>query len=290
MNHIRESPDLGGLVFTGHSDTFDQVLKSVYSNVDIYKTYPRIVGETGGNNFHFVFPDYSNMSWLVDCCIRGSFEYSGQKCSATNRIYVPESMYPDFIKLMTQQLDELKVGSPEQDDIFTSAVIHQKSFNNLTTVIENNKEKVIYGGTYDDSVGYFINPTIFKVDDLTDPFLHNENFGPLVSVCVYPDFKVEDALQACATTGPYHLTGSVFSNQIEQMKLAEKHLFNNVGNLYLNDKSTGSVVGQQPFGGFGKSGTNDKVGSQYFLTRLFNNRVVKMNNANSNVIANHIVV
>ena len=290
MNHIRESPDLGGLVFTGHSDTFDQVLKSVYSNVDIYKTYPRIVGETGGNNFHFVFPDYSNMSWLVDCCIRGSFEYSGQKCSATNRIYVPESLYPDFIRLMTQQLDELKVGSPEQDDIFTSAVIHQKSFNNLTDVIENNKEKVIYGGTYDDSVGYFINPTIFKVDDLTDTFLHNENFGPLVSVCVYPDFKVEDALQACATTGPYHLTGSVFSNQIEQMKLAEKHLFNNVGNLYLNDKSTGSVVGQQPFGGFGKSGTNDKAGSQYFLTRLANNRVVKMNNANSNVIANHIVV
>lgn len=288
MNHIKDSPDLGGLVFTGHSNTFDGILKSVYSNVEKYKSYPRIVGETGGNNFHFVFPEYNNLTWLANCCVRGAFEYSGQKCSATNRIYIPKSLYPDFINLVTEQLKGLKVGSPEEDEVFTSAVINQKSYDNLTNVINKNREKIVYGGTYDDSEGYYINPTIFKVEDLTDPFLHNENFGPLVSICVYPDSKVEHALHTCSITGPYHLTGSVFTNKIEQMKLAEKYLFNNVGNFYLNDKSTGSVVGQQPFGGFGKSGTNDKAGSQYFLTRLANNRVVKINNANSTNIYDFI--
>jgi 1-pyrroline-5-carboxylate dehydrogenase len=281
MDHIKSSKDLGGLVFTGHSNTFDTILKDIYSNINHYNSYPRVVGETGGNNYHFVFPEYENISWLVEACIRGAFEYSGQKCSATNRIYIPESLYRQFMSLMTDKLDTLRIDNPEKDSIFTSAVIHKQSYDTLTNVIKENKKKVIYGGKHNDEVGYYISPTIFKIDNMYDPILNHEYFGPIVCLCVYPDDSLKESLSACASTGKYNLTGSIFTNKIEQMRLAEKYLLNSVGNLYINDKSTGSVVGQQPFGGFGKSGTNDKAGSKYFLTRLGNNRIIKINNVNS---------
>ena len=288
MRHIKSSPDLGGLVFTGHSDTFDSVLKDVYSNIETYNSYPRVIGETGGNNYHFIFPEYSNMDWLVDSCLRGAFEYSGQKCSATSRIYMPESLYGNFISEISKKLNDMIVDSPELDNVFTSAIIHKNSYEKLTKVIDDNHDKIVYGGNYDDSIGYYIYPTIFKTTDLNDSIMENEYFGPLVSVCVYPDDKLETALMYCSTTGKYNLTGSIFTNKIEQMKLAERYLLNSVGNLYINDKSTGSVVGQQPFGGFGKSGTNDKAGSQYFLTRLGNNRVIKINKVNSTLVNDYL--
>lgn len=273
-----ESRDFAGLAFTGSSDVFNSILKKSYSNIGNYKSYPRIIGETGGNNYHFVFPNCDFMlDHIVTSTIRGAFEFSGQKCSATSRIYLPKSIFNDFMNLFESKMSKLNIGSPEEDFNFTSAVIHKNSFNKCKNWIDLNKEKVIYGGNYDDSLGYFVDPTIIKYDDINDPKFKNEIFGPILSLYVYDDNKLEETIESCTKMTDYNLTGSVFSQNLSDDKLINKYFCRSVGNLYINDKSTGSVVGQQPFGGFGKSGTNDKAGSKYFLTRFGNNVITKFN-------------
>jgi len=276
MDVITNSSDFGGLAFTGSSHVFDNVLKKVYSNIDKYNSYPRIVGETGGNNYHFVFPNMEkNLDWIVECTIRGAFEYSGQKCSATSRLYIPESLFDDFMIKFKKQMKNLRFAKATEDYIFSSAVISKTSYDTCLNHIMYNKRNIIYGGKTDNRSGNFIYPTLIKLDDLYDEKWKKEIFGPILTVHVYKEKNLEETVKACSTVTGYNLTGAVFNNNKNYDFLIKKYIKNSVGNMYINDKSTGSVVGQQPFGGFGKSGTNDKAGSKYFLTRFGNNVVTK---------------
>ena len=272
---ITKNKNLGGIAFTGSSFAFDEVLQKVYGNVKNYRQYPRVVGETGGNNYNFIFPDGGNVKRIVLETIRSAFEYAGQKCSACNRIYVPKSMYYDFINEMKEQMEQITLGSPEEDYNLVSAVIHQKSFTNCKNWIKYNKKNILIGGTTNDEVGYFVEPTVLGFQDIVDVRWKTEIFGPIVSLHCYDDNDVEKTLETCVRITPYNLTGAVFYQDEKWEQLIKKHAVQSVGNFYINTKSTGSVVGQQPFGGFGKSGTNDKAGSKYFLTRFGNMVVIK---------------
>ncbi len=269
-----------GLAFTGSSNIFNSILKKSYQNIDKYKSYPRIVGETGGNNYHFVFPDCEDndmLELIVKSTIRGAFEYSGQKCSATSRLYIPRKLYNDFKYLFRKEMSKLKIGSPEKDYNFTSSVIHVNSFDKCRNWINENYDNLIYGGNCDDTKGFYIEPTVIKFEEVDNPRLKKEIFGPILSLVVYDENELDNALSSCVNHTKYKLTGSIFTQSQKYMPLINKYVKSSVGNLYINDKSTGSVVGQQPFGGFGKSGTNDKAGSKYFLTRFGNNVITKYN-------------
>jgi len=270
MEIITKSKDLGGLVFTGSSEVFDGILKKVYENK--YYQYPRVVGETGGNNYHFVFPDMRDkLEEVVEKTILGAYEYSGQKCSATGRIYLPKEFYDDFGKIFTEKMKKLKIGSPEEDDNFMSAVIHENSFNKIKHYLKDHNDKIIYGGNTDNSIGNFIEPTVILRDNFQEG--QEEVFGPVLNLFLYEN--LEEAL-IHATHHQYQLTGAIFYQDETYQPLINTYIEGSVGNLYINDKSTGSIVGNQPFGGFGKSGTNDKAGSKYFLTRFGNSLTTKI--------------
>lgn len=276
VNEIIKSPDLGGIAFTGSDEVFKSLQKKIYGNIENYKSIPRIIGETGGNNYHFIFPDMKDyLSKITDLTISGAYGYSGQKCSATKRLYIPEEFEDDFISLFKSKIKNYTITNPEEDYVFSSAVIHETSFNQASKFLLNNKKKIIYSQDSDCRKGNYIYPSLLKENNLNSDIWKKEIFGPILIVNFYPESKLKETIKACTLNTNSHLTGAVFYLDNKYNKLFEKYFKNNVGNLYINDKSTGSVVGQQPFGGFGSSGTNDKAGSKYFLTRFGNCIVTK---------------
>jgi 1-pyrroline-5-carboxylate dehydrogenase len=275
------NPNLAGIHFTGSTATFQHMWRTVGDNITNYKTYPRIVGETGGKDFIVVHPS-ANAKEVHTALIRGAFEYQGQKCSAASRAYIPEGMWNGGLKdHLIETTEELKMGSPEDFRNFLTAVIDQAAFNTIVKYIEHAKEsplaEIIAGGKYDDSKGYFIRPTIILAKDPDYKSLKEEIFGPVLTVFVYKDNEYEETLKLCDKTSPYALTGAIFAKERDAIIKAEKTLTFAAGNFYINDKPTGAVVGQQPFGGSRASGTNDKAGSKSNLQRWVSPRTIKEN-------------
>ncbi|PQJ19133.1 L-glutamate gamma-semialdehyde dehydrogenase [Nonlabens tegetincola] len=271
-------PDFAGIHFTGSTGVFKSIWGQIGANINTYKTYPRIVGETGGKDF--IVAHKSAIPQQVATAIsRGAFEFQGQKCSAASRAYIPQSMWPEVEKLVRQDCDSFKMGSPEDMSNFITAVIHEGSFDKITSYIDQAKKdsnaEVIIGGNYDKSKGYFIDPTVIVTTDPKYPTMETELFGPVITVYVYEDEDFEATLKLVDSTSEYALTGAVFSQDRYALGTAVKALENCAGNFYLNDKPTGAVVGQQPFGGARASGTNDKAGSKLNLLRWVSPRMIK---------------
>lgn len=267
-----------GIHFTGSTEVFQNIWKKIGENIHNYRSYPRIVGETGGKDF-VIAHSSANPKEVAVALVRGAFEYQGQKCSAASRAYIPKSLWNDVKKFMEEDLNSIKMGGVEDFSNFINAVINEESFNKLAQHIENAKKsndvKIIIGGKYDKSVGYFIEPTVIQCFNPTYYTMCNELFGPILSVYVYEDNEYEEMLEIVDKTGVYALTGSVFANDRYAIDLACKKLINSAGNFYINDKPTGAVVGQQPFGGARASGTNDKAGSKLNLLRWISPQVIK---------------
>jgi len=270
--------DFSGLHFTGSTEVFKNLWQKIGNNIHKYKTYPRIVGETGGKDFIIAHPS-AQLEALVTAMVRGAFEFQGQKCSAASRCYIPESLWPSVSNKLTQDLESIKQGSPEDLANFMTAVIHQGSFDKLVRYIEQAKKdadaEIIFGGGHDMSKGYFIEPTVIKTTNPKYQTMETELFGPVLTIYVYPDQEWESTLQLVDQTSEYALTGAVFSQDRYALDKAVKALENSAGNFYINDKPTGAVVGQQPFGGARSSGTNDKAGSKLNLYRWVSPRTVK---------------
>ncbi|MCS3676824.1 1-pyrroline-5-carboxylate dehydrogenase [Salinibacter ruber] len=275
-----QSEHFAGLHFTGSVGTFDHLWSTIGDNLDTYRTYPTIVGETGGKDFIVAHPS-AHVEQLATAVVRGSFEYQGQKCSAASRLYMPESIWPDVRREITSQLDEVTVGPPEDFTNFLNAVIDQRAFDKIVGYIERAREaddaEIVYGGDYDDSTGYFIEPTIIRAHAPKETTMCEEIFGPVTTVYVYPDEEFASTLPLVDETSPYGLTGSIFARDRAAIKLASDVLEQAAGNFYINDKPTGAVVGEQPFGGARRSGTNDKAGSAYNLMRWVSPRAIKEN-------------
>jgi len=277
---VLSHPDLAGVHFTGSTNTFNYIWKTVGSNIDKYKSYPRIVGETGGKDFVFAHPS-ANVEELSVALIRGAFEYQGQKCSAASRAYIPKSLWPELNGRLLSMCSDIKVGDPEDFTNFMSAVIDKRSFDKIVGYIEHAQKspeaEVIVGGGYDDQKGYFIEPTIIEASSPTYRSMVEEIFGPVLSIYVYDDHKIEETLTLVDKSTPYSLTGAIFAQDRHTISYLTKRLENAAGNFYINDKPTGAVVGQQPFGGARASGTNDKAGSVYNLLRWTSHRTIKEN-------------
>ncbi|MGZ5210385.1 MAG: L-glutamate gamma-semialdehyde dehydrogenase [Kaistella sp.] len=271
-------PDFAGLHFTGSTTVFQDMWKKIGNNIHQYKTYPRIVGETGGKDFVMVHPS-ANVEAVATGLVRGSFEYQGQKCSAASRAYIPKSLWKDVKKVMDSQLKTVKMGSPEDPSNFVNAVIDQNSFEKCKGYIdraEKSKEaKVIFGGKCDDTKGWFVEPTVIETTNPKYESVCEEIFGPILSIYVYEDKDWKETLKLVDETSPYSLTGSIFAQDRYAIDEAYKALENAAGNFYINDKPTGAVVGQQPFGGARASGTNDKAGSKMNLMRWVSVRSIK---------------
>ncbi len=271
-------PDFGGVHFTGSTNTFLNMWKLIGQNITKYKTYPRIVGETGGKDFVFVHAS-ADVDAVVANLVRGAFEYQGQKCSAASRAYIPKSLWSQIKDKMIAEIKTLKMGDVRDFSVFLGAVIDRNAFDSITGYIKMAKEskdaQIIIGGNADDSEGYFIEPTVIEVSDPKFITMQEEIFGPVLSVFVYDDDKYEETLELCNETSPYGLTGSIFANDRKAITLAEEKLRYAAGNFYINDKPTGAVVGQQPFGGSRASGTNDKAGSYLNLIRWTTPRNIK---------------
>jgi 1-pyrroline-5-carboxylate dehydrogenase len=271
-------PHFAGVHYTGSTEVFRNIYQQIGQNINTYRSYPRIVGETGGKGFVFAHKS-ADVSALSTALIRGAFEFAGQKCSAASRAYIPASIWPAVEKDMREKLKEVKMGSPEQTDVLVNAVIHRGSFDRCKSFIEHAKAakdaKVIIGGGFDDSKGYFIEPTVILTTNPNYHSLVNEIFGPILTIYVYEDDKYIETLQSCDTATQYSLTGSIFAQDREALQVADYHLQNASGNYYINDKPTGAVVGQQPFGGARGSGTNDKAGSHLNLLRWVSARTIK---------------
>jgi len=276
---ITKSPYLAGVNFTGSTGTFEQLWLEVAKNLPTYKAYPRLIGECGGKNFHFIHPSASHTSHIVNCTVRSAFEYQGQKCSACSRMYVPESRWADIRDGLVATVKQLKVGSPLERDTFMTAVIDAKAYKSIVRYIDyakTNKDlSIIVGGEYDDSKGYYIQPTIVQSKDPNDRLMREEIFGPVLTVYVYKDSEYKNVLGLIDSSTEYALTGSVFADDPNVIKEATTALRFSTGNFYVNDKSTGSVVAQQPFGGARKSGTNDKAGSPNYIMRFANIQSIK---------------
>ena len=275
-----ESEHFAGLHFTGSVQTFDHLWSEIGDNMNTYRTYPTVVGETGGKDFIVAHPS-TNVEQVSTAVVRGAFEYQGQKCSAASRLYMPESVWPEIRKEITSQLDEIQVGPPEDFSNFVNAVIDGRAYDKIVSYIEQAREsddaEIIYGGDYDDSTGYFIEPTLIRAHDPKQTTMKEEIFGPVTTVYVYPDEEFASTLSLVDETSPYGLTGSIFARDRAAIKLASDVLEQAAGNFYINDKPTGAVVGQQPFGGARRSGTNDKAGSAYNLMRWVSPRAIKEN-------------
>jgi 1-pyrroline-5-carboxylate dehydrogenase len=275
---IFSHPQFAGLHFTGSSGVFNNLWKTIGDNISNYKSYPRIVGETGGKDFAIAHPS-ANAKQVATALSRGAFEYQGQKCSAASRAYIPESLWPAVKGQMVDELKSMKMGSPEDFSNFINAVIDEKAFDSITSYIAQAKKdspaEIIAGGNYSKEDGYFIEPTVILAKDPKYRTMCEELFGPVLTIHVYADDKYEETLELLDQTSPYALTGAVFSTDRNGVKLAEDKLRNAAGNFYINDKPTGAVVGQQPFGGARASGTNDKAGSVWNLLRWVSPRTIK---------------
>ena len=270
--------DFAGLHFTGSTAVFKHLWKEIGSNLDKYRTYPRIVGETGGKDFIVVHPS-ANAEEVATAIVRGAFEYQGQKCSAASRSYIPRSLWPAVKAKIVNDLSVIKVGSPEDFTNFVNAVIDRRSFDKIKGYIEYIKTQsdaeIIAGGTYDDSIGFFVDPTVVVTTNPKFRTMEEEIFGPVVTLYVYEDELWADMLHLVNETSDYALTGAVISKDRYAIDQAMRVLENAAGNFYINDKPTGAVVGQQPFGGARGSGTNDKAGSYLNLLRWVSPRTIK---------------
>lgn len=273
-------PDLAGLHFTGSTKTFNYFWKTIGQNIDRYKTYPKIAGETGGKDF-VVATGKADPKVVATALIRGAFEYQGQKCSAASRAYISSSIWEKVWNEMEKTLKEIKVGSPEDFSNFVNAVIDERAFDKIVDYIERARKlpsnQIIAGGTYDKSVGYFIDPTVILSTDPKSLTMVEEIFGPVLTIHIFEDHDLEYTLRLVDETSAYALTGAFISPDSQEVALAHKILRNAAGNFYINDKPTGAVVGQQPFGGARKSGTNDKAGSYLNLLRWVSPRNIKEN-------------
>lgn len=276
---VLDHPDFAGLHFTGSTQVFKSLWKQIGNNIEKYKTYPRIVGETGGKDFIIAHPS-APPKQVATAIVRGAFELQGQKCSAASRVYLPESSSEEILDLVKQDLASIKApGSPEDMSCFVTAVIHEGAFDKLAAVIDSAKNdpeiEIVAGGGYDKSKGYFIQPTVLVTKNPKHTHMESEYFGPIVTVYIYPDHLWEDTLNLVDQTSQYALTGAVLAEDRYALVQATKALENCAGNFYINDKPTGAVVGQQPFGGARGSGTNDKAGSAQNLLRWVSPRLIK---------------
>ena len=275
---VMSHPDLGGIHFTGSNGTFNELWKRAASNLEKYRSYPRIVGETGGKDF-IVVHNSANPLEAATAIIRGSFEYQGQKCSASSRAYIPRSLWPEISGHLKRQASEIKVGDPADFSTFMNAVIDEKAFDRIMNYINlagsSPECEIIHGGNGDKSVGYFIEPTIILTSNPKFVTMQEEIFGPLVTIYIYDDEKYEETLNLCNETSPYGLTGAVFATDRTALVRACQVLRFAAGNFYYNDKPTGAMVGLQPFGGARASGTNDKAGGRLNLLRWTSPRTIK---------------
>ena len=277
---ILEHPDFSGIHFTGSTTVFQSLWKQIGENIHKYKTYPRIVGETGGKDFVVAHPT-AIPAQVATGLVRGAFEYQGQKCSAASRAYIPKSIWKEVKKIMGEQLADIKVGTPEDPSHFVNAVIDKNSFEKCKGYIERAKKskdaKVIFGGGCDDKKGWFVEPTVIEATHPHYESMEGEIFGPILTLYVYEDKDWKKTLKLVDETSPYALTGAIFAQDRYAINEATKALENAAGNFYINDKPTGAVVGQQPFGGARASGTNDKAGSKMNLLRWVSARSIKEN-------------
>ncbi len=275
---VLESRDFAGIHFTGSTHVFKDIWSKIGTNIHHYKTYPRIVGETGGKDF-IVAHLSANIKQVATGIVRGAFEFQGQKCSAASRAYVPQSLWEGIKEQLITDVKSIKMGSPEDFSNFITAVIHESSFDKLASFIDQAKKdsdaEIIVGGNYDKSVGYFIEPTIIVTTNPHYSTMETELFGPIMTIFVYEDDQWETTLKLVDTTSPYALTGAIFSQDRYAIEQATVALQNAAGNFYINDKPTGAVVGMQPFGGARASGTNDKAGSALNLLRWASPRTIK---------------
>lgn len=283
-----EGPDVGdpvlnnkhfsGLHFTGSVGTFNHLWKTIGENIDLYNTYPRVVGETGGKDFIFAH-NSANVNDLVVAALRAAFEYQGQKCSAASRMYFPESLWGEFKEKFLAEVSEVKVGDVEDFSNFMGAVISRKAFDKISGYIDYAKEaddaEIIAGGGYDDSEGYFVEPTVILTSNPKFKTMQEEIFGPVLTIYVYKDEDFDETLDLCDSTSPFALTGAIFAKDRHIVKTMTDRLKQTAGNFYINEKPTGAVVNQQPFGGSRKSGTNDKAGSIINMLRWLSARAIK---------------
>lgn len=277
---VLEKPDLAGVHFTGSTSVFQGMWKTIGANIMKYKTYPRIVGETGGKDFVFVHAS-SDVDVVVTALIRGAFEYQGQKCSAVSRAYIPDNLWPAVRAKLVDELKTIKMGDITDFSNFLGAVIDEAAFSSIVEYIEyakkSNEAEIIYGGKCDKSTGYFIEPTVVVAKNPKHKLIQEEIFGPVLTVYVYPEAEFTQTLHLCDTSSPYALTGAIIATDRKAIAEAFTVLRHAAGNFYINDKPTGAVVGQQPFGGARGSGTNDKAGSYLNLLRWTSARAVKEN-------------
>ena len=277
-NIIFKHPDFAGLHFTGSTGVFQHLWKEIGNNIAGYKTYPRIVGETGGKDFIWVHKS-ANVDQVATAITRGAFEFQGQKCSAASRAYIPRSMYVDVASRVLKDLKEITMGDPRDFTNFVNAVIDEKAFDRIASYIDRINAapdaEIIAGGGYDKSKGYFIEPTVVKTNNPQFLTMCEEIFGPVITIFEYEDEQWEESLKTVDETGPYALTGAIFAKDRYVVEQAARRLENAAGNFYINDKPTGAVVNQQPFGGARGSGTNDKAGSKWNMIRWVSPRNIK---------------
>ncbi len=278
-NPVMASPELAGVHFTGSTAVFQGMWKIIGNNIHKYGCYPRIVGETGGKDFVFAHAS-ADVDALVVALLRGAFEYQGQKCSAASRAFIPDCLWKEVKKKLLAQIATIKMGDPADFRNFMGAVIDKSAFSTITGYIDRAKKakgkaKIIAGGGYDDRVGYFVEPTVIEVKDPSYESLVEEIFGPVLTIYVYPEKELDKTLRICDQGSAYALTGAVFAQDRAAILQMKDALTGTAGNFYINDKPTGAVVGQQPFGGSRASGTNDKAGSYLNLIRWVSPRTVK---------------
>ena len=277
-NEIFASPDFAGLHFTGSTNVFKNLWKQIGNNIHTYKTYPRIVGETGGKDFIMVHKS-AEAKQVATAIVRGAFEFQGQKCSAASRAYIPSNLWEDVKAFVIEDLNSIKIGDPGDLSNFVNAVIHEASFDKITSYIAQAKSavdaEIVAGGNYDKSVGYFIEPTVILAKTPRYTTMETELFGPVITIYVYNENDFENTLELVDTTSEYALTGAIYSRDRYAIEFASEKLKNCAGNFYINDKPTGAVVSQQPFGGGRSSGTNDKAGSSLNLLRWVSPRTIK---------------
>ncbi|MFU8813489.1 MAG: L-glutamate gamma-semialdehyde dehydrogenase [Balneolaceae bacterium] len=275
---VLANENLSGLHFTGSAGVFNHLWKTIGNNIETYRTYPRIVGETGGKDFIFAH-ETADTDRLVVAAVRGAFEYQGQKCSAASRMYLPKSIADDVIENLKSEVRKIKVGDVEDSASFMGAVISRKAFDKITGYIDYAKEaddaEIVAGGGYDDSTGYFIEPTVIVTSNPTFKTMEEEIFGPVLTIYVYENSAFEETLELCDNTSPYALTGAIWARDRYALQQMADTLRQAAGNFYINDKPTAAVVNQQPFGGARKSGTNDKAGSMVNLYRWLSMRSMK---------------
>ncbi|WP_027370707.1 L-glutamate gamma-semialdehyde dehydrogenase [Desulfovermiculus halophilus] len=277
---VMADPNLAGVHFTGSTPAFQDMWRTIGTNIQNYRSYPRIVGETGGKDF-IVLHESADVDAAVAATVRGAFEYQGQKCSAASRAYIPKSLYQEFKDKLIAEVKNIKMGDVQDFTNFVNAVIDKAAFDKIKGYLDYAKESsqatILVGGEADDSVGYFIQPTVIETEDPRFKTMEEEIFGPVVTLYAYEDGTYEQALHLCDETSPYALTGAVFARDRKAIAQASDILSQAAGNFYINDKPTGSIVGQQPFGGSRASGTNDKAGSIFNLMRWVSQRAIKEN-------------